>query len=168
MVSRIFRGEIRRWWDNHLDQFIAQHVELTNQRERLLKDLVLFSNSVSDTYEILWGKFHSYLYNWLQRFQTRIPRDISWMINHKWVHGDLVALHRLDTELTRMVDFWVETTLDGYIVEFAIECYQSFLKAEAIFHSGLGGKLLKEIPLWIKALMVDEGLMEFQKSSMEA
>ena len=42
-----------------------------------------------------------------------------------------------------------------------------FSKAEDIFRSGLRGELLKEIPLWIKALMVDEGLMEFQKSEMK-
>ena len=83
------------------------------------------------------------------------------------MHGDLVALHQLDTELTRAVDFWVGTTLDEYIVEFAVECYQSFSKAEAIFHSGLRGRLLKEILLWIKALMVDEVLMECHKASME-
>ena len=105
MVSRIFEGEIRRWWDNHLDQFMAQQAELTNQKEKVLKDLVLFSDSASDTYEILWGKFPSDLYNWLRRLQTRVPRDSSQRINHKWVHGDLVALHRLDTELTRAVDF---------------------------------------------------------------
>ena len=53
MVSRIYEGEIRRWWDNHLDQFVAQQAELTNQKESVLKDLVLFSESASDTYEIL-------------------------------------------------------------------------------------------------------------------
>ena len=53
MVSRIFEGEIQRWWDNHLDQFVAQQAELTNQKERVFKDLILFSDSVSDTYEIL-------------------------------------------------------------------------------------------------------------------
>ena len=79
-----------------------------------------------------------------------------------------MALHRLNTELTCAVDFWVKTTLEGYTVEFAAECYQYFSKAEAVFHSGLRGKLLKEIPLWIKALMVDEGLIEFHKTSMEA
>ena len=83
------------------------------------------------------------------------------------MHEDLAALHRLNIELNHAVDFWVETTLDGYIVEFVAECYQSFLKAEAIFHSGLRKKMLKDISLWIKALMVDEGLVEFQKSSME-
>ena len=53
-------------------------------------------------------------------------------------------------------------------MEFTAKCYQSFSKAEATFRSGLRGRLLKEIPLWIKALMVDEGLMEFHKASMEA
>ena len=52
-------------------------------------------------------------------------------------------------------------------MEFVAECYQSFSKAKAIFRFGLRGKLLKEIPLWIKALMVDEGLIKFHKTSME-
>ena len=84
------------------------------------------------------------------------------------MHEDLVAPHQLNTDLTRAVDFWVESTLDEYIVEFAAECCQSFLRTEDIFRSRLRVKLLKEIPLWIKALMVDEGLMVFQKSEMEA
>ena len=67
MVSRVFEGEIQRWWDNHLDQFVAQQAELMNQKERALKDLVLFSDSASDTYDILWGKFPSDLYNWFWR-----------------------------------------------------------------------------------------------------
>ena len=57
--------------------------------------------------------------------------------------------------------------MEGYTVEFAAKCYQYFSKAEDIFRSGLCRELLKEIPLWIKALMVDEGLMEFQKYEME-
>ena len=133
MVSRIFEGEISRWWDNHLDQFITQQAELTNQKEKVLKDLVLFSDSASDTYEILWGKFPSDLYNWLRRLQTKVTKEKLQKINRKWVHGDLVALHRLDIELTRTVDFWVESTLDGYIVEFSTECCQSFSRVEAIF-----------------------------------
>ena len=62
-----------------------------------------------------------------------MTKDKSWKINHKWVHGDLVALHRLDTELTRAVDFWVESTLDRHIVEFVAQCYQYFSRVEAIF-----------------------------------
>ena len=97
-----------------------------------------------------------------------VAQEGSRKINHRWAHEDLVALHRVNTELTRAVDFWVRTTLEGYTVESAAECYQSFSKARAVFHSGLRGKLLKEVPLWIKALMVDKGLIEFHKLSMEA
>ena len=57
--------------------------------------------------------------------------------------------------------------MEGYIVEFTAECYQFFSKVEDVFRSGLHGGILREIALWIKALMVDEGLMEFQKSEME-
>ena len=78
-----------------------------------------------------------------------------------------MALHLLNTDLTRAVDFWVESTLDRYIVEFSAECYQYFSRVEDTFRSGLRGELLKEIPLWIKALMVNEGLMGFQKAEME-
>ena len=168
MVSRIFEGAIRHWWDDHLDHFITQQAELIKKKEAVVRELVLFSDSASDTYEIFWGRFPTDLYNWLRRLQTKVPRDGSRKINRRWAHEDLVALHRVNTELTCAVDFWVRTTLEGYTVEFAAECYQSFSKAKAIFRSGLRGKLLKEISLWIKALMVDEGLIEFCKTSMEA
>ena len=89
----------------------------------MIKNLVLFSDSASDTYKIFWGMFPEELYNWLRRLQTKTVKEKSWKINQKWVHEDLVALHRLNTDLTRAVDFWVESTLDGYIVEFAAKCY---------------------------------------------
>ena len=63
MVSQIFKKEIRNWWDNHLDQFIAQQAELRQQREKAVKNQVLFSESTSDIYEIFWGKFPQDLYN---------------------------------------------------------------------------------------------------------
>ena len=52
MVSRIFEGAIRRWWDDHLDQFIAQQAKLTKKKEAAIREIVLFSDSASDTYEI--------------------------------------------------------------------------------------------------------------------
>ena len=100
MVSQIFEREIRSWWDNHLDQCIAQKIELIRQKEKIIKDLVLFSDSASDTYEIFWGKFPEELYNWLWRLQTKTVKEKSRKINRKWVHKDLVALHRLNTDLT--------------------------------------------------------------------
>ena len=151
-----------------MDHFIAQQVGVTKKREAAIRELILFSDSTGDTYEIFWGRFPTELNNWLQRLQVTVPREGLRKINRRWVHEDLVALHRVDIELTLAVDFWVRTTLEGYTVEFSAECYQSFSKAEAVFHSGLRGKLLKEILLWIKSLMADEGSIEFHKTSMKA
>jgi hypothetical protein len=57
------------------------------------------------------------------------------------------------------VEFWVQTTLEGYIIEFSTENHQSFSKAEAIFYEGARGRLLREIPLWMKILLVEEGML---------
>jgi hypothetical protein len=43
------------------------------------------------------------------------------------------VLHRLDHQITRAVDFWVNTTLEGYIIDFAVENHQSFSRAEEYF-----------------------------------
>ena len=44
MVSRIFEGAIRRWWDDHLDHFITQQAELIKKKEAVVRELVLFSD----------------------------------------------------------------------------------------------------------------------------
>ena len=123
MVSWISKKELRSYWYNHLDQFISQQAELWQQREKIVKDRVLFSESASDLYEILWGKFPEELYDWLQRLQVKSLQGGSRRVCRKWMHVNLVALHRLDTILTRAIDLWVQSTLEEYIVEFLAECY---------------------------------------------
>jgi hypothetical protein len=44
------------------------------------------------------------------------------------------------------VDFWVQTTLEGYIIEIVVENHQYFSRDEAIFKEGARGILLQEIP----------------------
>jgi len=65
-------------------------------------------------------------------------------------------LQQLDNDLTRAVDFWVNTIVEGYIIEFVIERYQSFLETEVVFKSILGGRLMRDVSLWIKMFMVEE------------
>jgi hypothetical protein len=57
------------------------------------------------------------------------------------------------------VDFWVQTTLEGYIIIFVLENHQSFSKAEVIFKEGSRGILLQEIPLWLKKFLAEEGML---------
>lgn len=57
------------------------------------------------------------------------------------------------------MEFWVQTTIEGYIIEFVVENHQSFSKAEAICYEGARGRLLREVSLWMKILLVEEGML---------
>lgn len=71
---------------------------------------------------MFWVNFPKELHNWLRRLQIKSLPGGSRRACREWTHTDLVALHRLDTDLTRAVDFWIQSTLEGYIVEFKAEC----------------------------------------------
>jgi len=73
---------------------------------------------------------------------------------------DLAELHREDIKLKRVVDFWVQASLETYVIEFTTKGHLSFSKAKVVFRYGLRGRLLKEIRLWIKFL-VEEKLLPF-------
>jgi hypothetical protein len=67
-----------------------------------------------------------------------------------------------------VVYFWVNTTLEGYIIEFAIENHQSFSRVEADFKKDVRGILLREIPLWIKVFLMEEGMLTISPTKMIA
>jgi len=48
--------------------------------------------------------------------------------------------------------------LEISFVAFVAKNNQAFPKAEAIFREEARGTLLQEIPLWIKVLLVEEGM----------
>jgi len=68
----------------------------------------------------------------------------------------------------RAVDFWVNMTLEGYIIEFIAENYQFFSWVEEIFKKGSCGIPLREIPLWIKAFLMERGMITIPLTEMAA
>jgi hypothetical protein len=85
-----------------------------------------------------------------------------------WDTDKLAALQRLDCPVTRAIDFWVTTTIEGYIIKFAAENHQSFSRAEEVFKKGTRGRLVREIPLWIKSFLVEEGMLIMSPTEMAA
>jgi hypothetical protein len=70
-------------------------------------------------------------------FQERVKKTYAWDTEN------IAALHRLDSLVTRAIDFWVNTTLEGYIIEFAVENHQSFSLAKVHFKKYARGRLLR-------------------------
>jgi hypothetical protein len=131
-----------------------------------VKDAVYYSEPTNDQYEIFWIWFPEEVFQWLDRlqeapeFKDRVKRRLHWNV------AQLVSLHRLDHLICRVVYFWVKTMLDGYIIEFFVENHQSFLKEEVVFYEGPRGRLLREIPLWMKILLVEEGMFHVPSGEM--
>jgi hypothetical protein len=66
------------------------------------------------------------------------------------------------------IDFWVSTTLEGYIIKFAAENHRYFSRADAIFKKYTRGILLREIPLWIKVFLIEEGMLTMSPIAIAA
>jgi hypothetical protein len=64
------------------------------------------------------------------------------------------------------IDFWVNTTLEGYIIEFVAKNHQSFSQEKVDFKKDARGILLREIPLWIKVFFMEEGMFTIYPTEM--
>ena len=83
----------------------------------------------SDIHEIFFAEFHIILHEWLSRLerrQTNFQRreGVEW--NDQLVH----EITSVSNTISRAVDFWVDSILQGYITEFAEEAITSYSEAK--------------------------------------
>jgi hypothetical protein len=159
MLSSIHRPDIDQWWERKCDAFIWKEVELRRNLVENTHEAIFYTERSSDQYEIFWVKFPKEFFHWKKRLQE--SPEFQGQANNicAWDTQTLAALQRLDCPVTRVVDFWVSTMLEGYIIEFAAENHQYFSWAEEIFKKGVRGRILREIPLWIKVFLIEEGML---------
>jgi len=87
----------------------------------------MFVGLVCDQYEILWCKFPKEIYNWLNILRHKVWIRCHGRIIKNWNTDNLATLHRLYIKITKVVDYWVQPTLEGYIIEFVMENHYSFV-----------------------------------------
>ena len=56
-------------------------------------------------------------------------------------------MKNLDNPITRTVDFWLGSVLEGFVTEFAVDQRKTFSEAERYFFKGYRGKYLKSLNL---------------------
>jgi hypothetical protein len=108
MPQRIYKHEVEVWWEKKCDYFVRQEAEL--RQKDPLREAIFYTEPADDQYEVFWVEFPVKLSKWLRRLQEapeykeRIKRTIT------WTTANLVALHRVDHQISRAVDFWVQNT----------------------------------------------------------
>ena len=56
-------------------------------------------------------------------------------------------LEQIDNPISRVVDFWLNSLLEGFVTEFTVDTLKAYSEAERIFFKGYCGKYLKSLNL---------------------
>ena len=62
--------------------------------------------------------------------------------------------------VSRAVDFWINSILEGYITEFVVDTITSYNEAERKKFQGPRGRYLSSLNMWIKILVCEKGIMQ--------
>jgi hypothetical protein len=91
-----------------------------------------------------------------RRFYSSL--EILWAIMNPQIDKERAKSNKW----ARVVDFLFDWVKEGYIVEFSIECIESFSQVERKFDADPRKRLLEETPLWIKMLLMEKGMMHME------
>ena len=57
------------------------------------------------------------------------------------------------------MDFWLNSLLEGFVTEFAVDMLKDYNEAKRLFFKQYHGKYLNSLNLWIKMLLCEQGLL---------
>ena len=80
--------------------------------------------------------------------------------NVVWTLQPIQIVRSIDNPISRAIDFWLASLLEGFITEFAVDQRKSFSEAERYFFKGYRGKYLSSLNLFIKMLLHEKGVMD--------
>ena len=80
--------------------------------------------------------------------------------NIVWTPELIQTVKNLDNPITRTVDFWLASVLEGFVTEFAVDQRKIFSEVERYLFKGYRGKYLNSLNLSIKMLLYEKGVMD--------
>ena len=111
-----------------------------------------------DIHEILFANFPIVLYKWLSRLVTR-KKNFQRREAVDWSDQLVHEITSVSKNISRDVDFWVDSIFQGYITKFAVETVTSYSEAEINFFQGPRRRYLLSISTWIKMLVYEKGIL---------
>ena len=92
------------------------------------------------------------MYEWLARF-TYLKTNFQGGEPTSWTPELIHELQETDNRASRVVELWLDSILEGYITEFAVDTTKSYSKAEREFINEPRGRFLLSLQLSIKMLV---------------
>ena len=145
--------EIGDWVEATYQKFTEQE----NKDPHRSSDDFLQRYIFTDSHAIFFGSIHIELHQWLSRLTERktIFKEDQFPA---WTPARIKILQRVNSAISRAVDFWMTRTLEAFVTEFAIDTHTSFSEVERQFFKGHRGKYLNSFSLNIKMLLAEKGI----------
>ena len=135
-----------------------EFIEKENKSPRLSTEDYLQKHIFTELHEIFFVTYANELYEWLSKLNNnhvfKMKRNIV------WTPKLIEILKRVDNLISRAVDFWLASLLEGFITEFAVDQRKSFNEAERYFFKGYHGKYLNSLNLSLKMLLHEKGVLD--------
>ena len=73
----------------------------------------------------------------------------------KWTLELIQRLNQTDNPISRAVAYWLNSFLEGFVTEFAVDTLKAYSEAERKFFKGYRDKYLNALNLWINMLLCE-------------
>ena len=148
------REEFHQWLDSDLREFTKKE----NRSPRLTTEAWLEKHIASDIHAIFFVTYGNELFDWLSKLTDR--NTFKKKRNIVWTPELIQTVQNLDNPITRAVDFWLTSVLEGYVTEFAVDQRKRFSASKRYFFKGYRGKYLGSLNLSLKMLLYEKGTMD--------
>ena len=113
-------------------------------------------------HEWYFCEFLVLLQEWLTKFAKR-KMNFQGGEPTSWTPELIQALQETSNKALRAVEVWLDSILEGYITEFAVDTNKYFSEAEREFFSVPRGQFLLSLQLSIKKLVREKGILNMDK-----
>ena len=84
---------------------------------------------------------------------SHIDKPVEWNLE------TIQRLKNTHNSISRAVDFWLNSLLEGFVTEFAVGTLKAYSEAGRLFFEVYSGKYLNSLNLWIKMLLCEHGVL---------
>ena len=117
--------EIEDWFKRQIHEFIVKE----NHSKKLTAERWKNRYTITESYEIFFVTFAIKLQESLARL---VELHKCWKDERvtQWTPELIQQLERTDNIITRMVDYWVDNVLGGFVKEFSIDQFVSYSESK--------------------------------------
>lgn len=143
------------------DEFAVEEMKNLQINPQAWKDMYIFL----DFHEIYFVEFPMLVFQWLEK-KAKIRSRIIPLYSISWTKDRLNLLNDVNNCWSREVDFRYTSVVEGYTMDFMVEGSNSFSEVERKKIQRPRGKFINYVPLWIKMLLYDKGIMSIENNTM--